>query len=124
MRSTVRYFDKDRGRAGLPPDTAALVDEIRPDGAGIQLVNTNHGETRRVIVQAGAFGEHDFTEVSHSTVRATTATPSCLCTARPSSSSCLLRPRSASMPGMNRYVNKPSYAFPWHGESIPIPFHE
>ena len=26
--------------------------------------------------------------------------------------------------GMNRYVNKPSYAFPWHGESVPIPFHE
>jgi hypothetical protein len=24
--------------------------------------------------------------------------------------------------GMRRFVNKPSYAFPWHGEKIPIPF--
>ena len=123
MRSTVRYFDKDRGRAGLPPDTAALVDEIRPDGAGIQLVNTNHGETRRVIVQAGAFGEHDFTEVSfhRESDDGDTVLPvhgKALVVELPPSTAIRLNA------GMNRYVNKPSYAFPWHGESIPIPFHE
>ena len=30
MRSTVRYFDKDRGRAGLPPDTAASSTRFGP----------------------------------------------------------------------------------------------
>ena len=24
--------------------------------------------------------------------------------------------------GMHRFVNNPSYAFPWHGETIPVPF--
>ena len=24
--------------------------------------------------------------------------------------------------GMRRFVNNPSYAFPWHGETIPVPF--
>ena len=87
-------------------------------------MNTNHGETRRVIVQAGAFGEHDFTEVSfhqegndvdtvqqvHGKVLRCRATP--------------VDGNTASNAGMKRYVNQPSYAFPWHGESIPIPFHE
>ena len=123
MRSTVRYFDKDRGRPGLPPDTAALVDELRPDGAGVQLVNTNHGETRRLIVQAGAFGEHDFTEVAFHREGddSDTVLPvhgKAFVVELPPSTAIRLNA------GMNRYVNKPSYAFPWHGESVPIPFHE
>jgi hypothetical protein len=123
LRATVRYFDKDRGRAGLPPDTAALVDELRPDGAGIQLVNTNHGETRRVIVQAGAFGEHDFTEVSYHREGDDGDTTQqvhgkAFVVELPPSTAIRLNA------GMNRYVNKPSYAFPWHGDSVPIPFHE
>ena len=24
--------------------------------------------------------------------------------------------------GMRRFVNRPSYAFPWHGNKIPVPF--
>jgi len=24
--------------------------------------------------------------------------------------------------GMKRFVNRPSYAFPWHGDTIPVPF--
>jgi hypothetical protein len=26
--------------------------------------------------------------------------------------------------GMTRFANKPSYAFPWHGDKIPVPFHQ
>ncbi len=121
MRATVRYYDQDRGRPGLPPDTAALVDELRPDGAGIQLVNTNRNETRRVIVQAGAFGEHDFTEVTYhregddgDTVQKVHG-----------KSFAVELPPSTSIridAGMHRFVNKPSYAFPWHGDKIPVPF--
>ena len=123
MRSTVRYFDKDRGRAGLPPDTAALVDELRPDGAGIQLVNTNHGETRRVIVQAGAFGEPDFTEVTFHREGDDGDTAQQV---HGKAFTVELPPSTAIRinAGMKRYVNKPSYAFPWHGDSVPIPFHE
>ena len=55
LRATVRYFDADRLRPGLPLDVAALVDELGSDVVGVQLVNTSRHETRRLIVQAGAF---------------------------------------------------------------------
>ena len=57
LRATVRYFDPDRARPGLPLDVAALVDELKPDRSGILLVNLSRHETRKLIVQAGAFGE-------------------------------------------------------------------
>ena len=63
LRGTVRRFDQDRTRPGLPKDVAALVDRLSPDGVEIYLVNTNGYETHNVIVRAGAFGEHTFTTV-------------------------------------------------------------
>ena len=33
------------------------------DVAGVQLANLNRTETRNVVIQAGAFGEHQFTKV-------------------------------------------------------------
>ena len=33
---------------------------------GVQLVNVSKSETRNLIVQAGAFAEHEFTELTHS----------------------------------------------------------
>ena len=44
---------------------AALVDRITPDRVSLQLVNLNPTEPRDVILQAGAFGEHQFTTVEH-----------------------------------------------------------
>ena len=51
-------------RPGLPPNVAALVDELSADKVSIRLVNTSSNDTRSLIVQAGAFGEHSFTDVS------------------------------------------------------------
>jgi len=67
LRATVRHFDADRQRPGLPPDVAALVDELGDTSVGLQLVNLSTRETRTVICQAGAFGEHQFGEVSYDT---------------------------------------------------------
>ena len=119
LRATFRYFDADRMRPGLPPDVGVLVDELRADGAGVQFANTSRSETRRVILQAGAFGEHDFTDVrsdgdesdAHLSVNGKYF--------------CLELPPSTTIridAGMRRFVNTPSYAFPWHGDAIPIPF--
>jgi hypothetical protein len=58
LRSQVRYFDADRRRAGLAEDVAALVEKIEPDGVTLTLVNTNRMASRRLIVQMGAYGEH------------------------------------------------------------------
>ena len=65
LRAQVRYFDAERRRPGLPEDVAALVDEVGADGVGIELVNLNASQTRMVTVQAGAYGEHEFTEATH-----------------------------------------------------------
>ena len=63
LRATVRYYDRDEQRPGLPPDVAALVDHLAADAVGVQLVNCSREKERRLIVQAGSFGEHNFTEV-------------------------------------------------------------
>ena len=63
LRATVRHFDLETGRPGLPPDVAALVDELAADGVGLHLVNTGDAQ-RTVLVQAGAFGEHEFVHVT------------------------------------------------------------
>ncbi|MBT2229209.1 hypothetical protein [Nonomuraea sp. NEAU-A123] len=59
LPARLAYFDADRHRPGLPADVAALVDAVRPDGVRVELVNLGPARTRRVVVQAGAFGEHD-----------------------------------------------------------------
>jgi hypothetical protein len=62
--SQLRYFDPAKRRAGLPDDVAALIDRITPDGVEVTLVNTSPVDARRVIVQAGGYAEHQFTEVA------------------------------------------------------------
>ena len=124
LRAQVRYFDPEERRAGLPKDVAALVDKLEPDAAGIQLVNLNRTETRSVIVQAGAFGEHRFTQVRFEEADPDESNPS----VEPATRSLTVNgkrfavelPPSTSIrldAHMTRFVNQPSYAFPWHGES-------
>ena len=133
LRATVRYFDPGAGvqgtgfgvqpRAGLPKDCAALVDKLGADIVGVQLVNLSRNESRRVTVQAGAFGEHEFTNVTYrmegqdgpSTMpvnakRFTIELP-------PSTT---LRVEA----GLRRFANQPSYAFPWHVNGVVAPFQE
>jgi len=55
----LRYFDSDRRRPGLPDDVAALVERISADEAALTLVNVSQIEPRTVIVQGGAYGEHE-----------------------------------------------------------------
>ena len=60
LHCRVRYFDALRRRPGLPPDVAALVTAIRPGALELHLVNTGASRERRLIIQAGGFGEHRF----------------------------------------------------------------
>ena len=121
LRATVRYFDQDRGRPGLPRDVAALVETLSEDGVGVHLVNTGRGESRNVIVQAGAYGEHSFRNIRFRQAGKDGETVAPV-NARVFA---VHLPPSTSIridAGLNRFANKPSYAFPWHGERIPIPF--
>ncbi|NLC42712.1 MAG: hypothetical protein GX783_00345 [Clostridiales bacterium] len=62
---SVRYFDPEENRPGLPDDVAALVSYVKEDEIGLEMINLHPSKPRRVIVQAGAFGEHDFTKISY-----------------------------------------------------------
>ena len=137
LRATVRYYDRDNARPGLPKDVAALVDKLGADAVGIQLVNLSNTETRNAIVQAGAFGEHQFTGLKYRSMnqeelrqnpylwlrsereyaeKETSVNGKYFAVELPPSTSVRLEV------GMRRFVNNPSYAFPWHGETIPVPF--
>ncbi len=63
LRSQVRFFDPERRRAGLSQDVAALVEKIERDSVTLMLVNTSAAASRRLIVQMGAYGEHQATSV-------------------------------------------------------------
>ena len=65
LHASVRYFDPDHQRPGIPRDVAALVTRIERERTVLQLVNVSPFESRNVIVQAGTFGEHNFTTVKY-----------------------------------------------------------
>ena len=65
LMSRLRYFDFNRKRPGLPQDTAALVETLEANRTVVRLVNLSPFETRDMVVQGGAFGEHRFTEVRY-----------------------------------------------------------
>lgn len=66
LHCRVRYFDPIRRRAGLPDDVAGLVERLTADRTVLTLVNVNQSQPRSVIVQGGAYGEHQFLRVERS----------------------------------------------------------
>jgi hypothetical protein len=64
LHARVRYFDPAGRRPGLPEDVAALVEKFDADSTTLTLVNTNAAEPREVVVQAGAYAEHQMLSVN------------------------------------------------------------
>ena len=58
LHCRLRYFDPQRRRAGVPEDVAALVDTMTDTQVAVTLVNVSQSEAREVLVQMGAYGEH------------------------------------------------------------------
>ena len=109
LRATVRYFDPERARPGLPEDVAALVAGLGRDRVTFHLVNLNRHQTRRIVVQAGAFGEHRFDHVQYvdgDRDRDIAVAANHLEVALPPGTSINLRC------GLDRFTNRPSYALP------------
>jgi len=102
----LRYFDPERRRAGLPRDVAALVDSWGPDSLTLTLVNVSPSVAHSVIVQGGAYGEHQILSVSDGkTVMDVNA----------SSFPVRLDPGAGAKLAirMKRFANDPTLAFPW-----------
>ena len=108
LQSHVRYFAPAARRAGLPEHVAALVRKAKSDAVELTLVNTDPVAAREVVVQAGGFGEHEFTE----------ARPG-----RGDGGKIAVNGRHLRVElgagaqldlklGMKRFANRPAYAFP------------
>ena len=109
----LRYFDPDRRRPGLPDDVAALVTKITKEYVQVVLVNINQTESRDIIVQTGAYGENQITRVEYN--GKTFPVNKRYFPAR-------LAPGAGAEFTIyrNRFVNKPTFAFPWHGDRVPV----
>lgn len=106
LHCRLRYFDPDNRRAGISEDVGALVESMTDDSVTVQLVNTDQVTARTVVVQGGAYAEHQFLSVTqngqtipvdndHFTVR---LGPGC---------------GSRLVIQMARYANTPTSTFPW-----------
>jgi hypothetical protein len=71
LHCRVRYFDPIRRRAGLPDDVATLVEKLTADSTVVTIVNVNQSQPRKVVVQGGAYGEHQFLKVQQADKEAT-----------------------------------------------------
>ncbi len=106
LHTRVRYFDPVKRRPGLPNDVAALVEKMTGDETVLTLVNLSPIHSRRVIIQGGSYGEHQFTTA---TADKTTLT------VNGKHLEVALDPGAGAQIklGTKRYAQQPTLAFPW-----------
>ena len=108
----LRYFDPVARRAGIPPDVASLVTGMTDDSVSVTLVNVNQLEARDLVVQTGAYGEHQGTTVHvGDEVKELDQRFFHLRLAPGAGADLVIQ--------MRRYANRPTLAFPWHGDRVP-----
>jgi len=106
VNARLRYFDPDRKRAGVPPDVAALVSELSDTRTTVTLINVSPSQPRTVIVQGGAYGEHQLIDVTAAGKTSPVNAPSLTVQLEPGSGQKLVLT-------MKRYANRPTILHPW-----------
>jgi ribosomal protein S18 acetylase RimI-like enzyme len=107
LNARLRYFDPVRKRAGLAEDTAALISELTDTETVVTLVNLSPDKERTIIVQGGAYAEHQIESVEWNSKQMSVNAPNFTVKLRPGSGGKLkLR--------MRRYANRPTVQFPWN----------
>jgi hypothetical protein len=106
LHARLRYFDPVQRRAGLPEDVAALVEKLTADETVVSLVNVNQIEERTVVVQGGAYAEHQINSVEIDGQTVTVDGASFAVRLAPGCGTRLVLK-------MQRYANQPTLAFPW-----------
>lgn len=106
LHSRVRYFDPVQRRSGPPEGVAALVEKLTADSVTLTLVNADRVEARTVVVQAGAYAEHQFRSVSWNGKSIPVYHPFVTVRLEPGSGARLVFQ-------MKRYANQPTLAQPW-----------
>lgn len=127
LHTSLRYFDDIERRPGLPKDVAALVDTINDASIRVQLVNLSGLQERAVIVQAGAFAEHEFGAVQFDADRseypggvgsyaAPALTPDMLSISVDENALRVVLPPATQLQldiQLRRFRNPPTYTLPW-----------
>ncbi len=106
LHARLRYFDPENRRAGIPDDVAALVEGMTDTTTTLSLVNVNPVEGRRLIVQAGAYSEHQVTEAEFNGDVVTPDRPFFTVSLAPGSGGRLVIKHQ-------RYANQPTLSHPW-----------
>jgi hypothetical protein len=106
LHCRVRYFDPEKRRAGVPDDVAALVDRLTDTQTGITLINLSPVAGHSVIVQGGAYAEHQFADLTIDGHKRAVDAPSFTVELSPGSGAHLVLTT-------HRYANPPSLKFPW-----------
>ena len=106
VNARLRYFDPDRRRAGVPEDVAALISELSDTGTTVTLVNLNPTQARTVILQGGAYGEHQLISVNRNGKATRIDAPVVTVRLEPGSGETLRFT-------MRRYANQPTTRHPW-----------
>ena len=106
LHCRLRYFDPVRRRAGVPEDVAALIDTMTADTVGVTLVNINPTTARTVVVQTGAYAEHQCLAVEIDGRQASVDHPSFTVVLAPGAGRRLVI-------RVRRYSNEATMAFPW-----------
>jgi len=106
LHCRLRYFDPRRRRAGIPDDVAALIHTMRDDTLSLTLVNVNQTQSRTVVVQTGAYAEHQCVSVALGEKRIPVNAPWFTVRLAPGSGARLVV-------NTRRYANQPTLVFPW-----------
>ena len=106
LHARVRYFDPINRRAGIPEDVAALVENLTDETTTLSLVNLSPVESRKLIVQAGAYGEHQVTSVEIDGKSSSIDNAYFRIELKPGTGTTLVI-------NHDRYANQPTMAHPW-----------
>ena len=106
LNARLRYFDPVRRRAGIPNAVAALISRLEDRETVVTLVNIDSSQSRTVIVQGGAYGEHRIETVSWNGRTSRVDAPEFTVELAPGAGATLTL-------AMQRYANKPTVMAPW-----------
>jgi hypothetical protein len=106
LHARVRYFDPGNQRAGIPEDVAALVERMTDTTTTLSLVNLDQSNPKKLVVQTGAYAEHQLTSVELDGETYPQDRPHFTVTLSPGTGSTLTIHH-------NRYANQPTLNHPW-----------
>jgi hypothetical protein len=106
VNARLRYFDPLRKRAGLPEDVGALISKMTDTTTEVTLVNLNKSQPRTIVVQGGAYGEHQLQRVTIGDKITPIDSPFVIVRLNPESGQAITLQ-------MKRYANAPTVLHPW-----------